>query len=574
MSTIPASAIVSVNPSVLNAGGNALDIIAMVLTKNTRVPVGEALSFPSALSVSQFFGESSQEAAGAAVYFAGFDTSTAKPGSILFAQYPAVAVSAYLRGGNVSGMPLSTIQALNGSLTVPVDGYAHTAATLTLSGATSYSAAAALIQAALTASEPTECTFAGSITGNVLTVTNVASGTLSVGQTVVGPGVPGATVITALGTGEGLDGTYTISTTETVASGPLTTQATAITVGFDSVSGAFVVTSGITGVQSEAAFATGTLAAALRLTQATGAVLSQGADAATPAGFMTGLTQVTQDFALFMTAFDPDGGQGNAVKYSFAQWTDAQNDRFAYVCFDTDITPTESPAATQSLGYLIAESGLSGTTLVYEPSNLYHAWFVCGVAASIDFEATNGRITFAFRSQSGLVASVTNQTIAANLIANGYNFYGAYATAKQGFVFLYPGSVSGSFAWLNTFINEIWLNNALQLSDLELLTQINSIPYNRAGYAIVEASRLGPIQAAINFGAIRAGITLSPAQAAEVNNQAGIKIDDIITNQGFYQQTQDASPQVRAARGTPPMFLWYCDGEDIQRLALNSVEIQ
>ncbi|WP_367575649.1 DUF3383 family protein, partial [Serratia liquefaciens] len=59
--------------------------------------------------------------------------------------------------------------------------------------------------------------------------------------------------------------------------------------------------------------------------------------------------------------------------------------------------------------------------------------FVCGAAASIDFEATNGRITFAFRGQGGLVAGVTTATVASNLIANGYNFYGAYATANQQF---------------------------------------------------------------------------------------------------------------------------------------------
>ncbi|OIN06069.1 hypothetical protein BFS86_19870 [Shewanella algae] len=65
--------------------------------------------------------------------------------------------------------------------------------------------------------------FSGSISGTILTVTAVSSGTLAVGQTVsdsAGGIVPGTT-ITALGTGTGGIGTYTISNTQTVASEPM-----------------------------------------------------------------------------------------------------------------------------------------------------------------------------------------------------------------------------------------------------------------------------------------------------------------------------------------------------------------
>jgi len=87
MSTIPASQLVQVVPSVLAAGGNALAITGLVLTTNTRVPVGQVLSFPSALAVSNFFGPTSKEAGIAAVYFAGFSGSDSLPGALLFSQY-------------------------------------------------------------------------------------------------------------------------------------------------------------------------------------------------------------------------------------------------------------------------------------------------------------------------------------------------------------------------------------------------------------------------------------------------------------------------------------------------------
>ena len=58
----------------------------------------------------------------------------------------------------------------------------------------------------------------GAISGTTLTVATVTSGTLFVGQTIQGTGVTALTIITALGTGSGGAGTYTVSTSQTVTS--------------------------------------------------------------------------------------------------------------------------------------------------------------------------------------------------------------------------------------------------------------------------------------------------------------------------------------------------------------------
>src|SRR3954468_14494669 len=62
----------------------------------------------------------------------------------------------------------------------------------------------------------------GSISGTTLTVTAVASGTLAVGQTITGVSPNGLvfvnTLITALGTGSGGTGTYTVSVSQRIAS--------------------------------------------------------------------------------------------------------------------------------------------------------------------------------------------------------------------------------------------------------------------------------------------------------------------------------------------------------------------
>jgi hypothetical protein len=62
-------------------------------------------------------------------------------------------------------------------------------------------------------------TFTATIAGSTMTVSGVASGTIYLGQTVQGAGVTANSVITALGTGTGGVGTYTLSTSSTVAVG-------------------------------------------------------------------------------------------------------------------------------------------------------------------------------------------------------------------------------------------------------------------------------------------------------------------------------------------------------------------
>lgn len=75
--------------------------------------------------------------------------------------------------------------------------------------------------------------FTGSIAGNVLTVTAVADGVLSVGDLILDAvnGIEPDTYITSLGTGTGGTGTYNLSTaTETVASESMTSNSTIMVV--------------------------------------------------------------------------------------------------------------------------------------------------------------------------------------------------------------------------------------------------------------------------------------------------------------------------------------------------------
>lgn len=724
MTTIPASELVQVSPSVLAAGGSSREITAVMLTTSTQPPIGAVPSFADALSVSDYFGASSQEASLASIYFTGFDGASKLPDTLLFAQYPNSAVAAYLRGGDVSGLTLANLQALSGLLQLVVDGSTH-AANVNLSAATSFSSAASIIQTALNAGvsvtgsidanvvtghiDPNSVTAsiagttmtvsavgsgalapgqtvsgtsvvagttiiaqltgtAGSTgtyqvsisqtvasttiisSGATLTVSAVTTGTLGVGQTLTGSGVSAGTkitnlltgtggtgkyavdisqtvgsetitasggtldvsavssgvlavgdviagagvtvgnTITALITGTGTTGTYFVSVGDTVASETITVSGAGVVASYDSVSGGFVIASSTTGAASTMSFATGSLSASVMLTSATGAVLSQGAAAAAPAAFMNSLISLTTDWVNFMTTFDPDVS-GSANKQAFAAWKDTAlgGNRFGYVCWDLDVTPTTTLPATSSLGHVLAGNDDSGTCLLEgDPALGWDATtapqlaaFVCGAAASINFDETAGRITFAYKAQAGFAATVSTATIANNLggnpqsssRGNGYNFYGAYGAANASFVWFQRGFCTGPFAWFDSYINQIWLNSGFQNDLLVLQQNARSIPYNVAGDALIESALADRIAAGLNFGVFAPG-AISASQIAQVNAAAGVNIADTLQTEGSYLQIKPASSSARAARTTPPCTFWYLDRGSVQAITLDSVALQ
>jgi hypothetical protein len=269
------------------------------------------LSFPDGASVTTYFGPGSRKTSSRTAgpnlgsgYFGGFTNSSKKPASILFAQYNKNAVGAYLRGGDVSALTLTQLQAISGSLSIVIDGVTKSGSP-NLSAATSFSSAAQ--------SSPT-CS------------TSRAAPARSLPARSRRRRLPSRQYLRHAARGRPVrarcrrDGRYLHHRPRQRhrRDGHLHRQRVADRrqrgddldrpgVTYDSVSGGFVVASSTTGATSTIAFATGTIAASLKLTSATGAVLSQGAIAAVPAAFMDALVVVNSNWVTFMTTFDPDG---------------------------------------------------------------------------------------------------------------------------------------------------------------------------------------------------------------------------------------------------------------------------
>lgn len=495
--TVPFNQVVSVIPSVLSAGGSAVDLNGLLLTQNAYAPYGQILNFASAQAVATYFGAASAEAGLAANYFNSFSKSTAKPGSLLMTLYPEAATSGFLRSASLATMTLTQLQALSGTLDITVAGTPFTSSSITLTGASSFSAAAALIQAAFTSP-----TFA---------------------------------------------------------------------VTFDSTKNAFIFTTTATGATATITYATGTLAAGLSLTAATGAALSQGAAIADPATFMSNVTStLTQNWATFGTVWESI----IAEKEAFATWSNSVQPRYLYVCQDSDVNAVNTPNSTEVFAYWLAQGEYIGTLPIFGDAT--HTAFVMGWAASLDFSRLNGRTTLDFCQQSGLATPVTTITQYSNVTGNGYNVYAAFgsnnpANNENWFT---PGSVSGTWKWADTYVNQIWLNANLQLVIVNLLLAVNSVPYNAQGYSLIYAAALDPINTAVNFGAIRTGVALSNAQKAEIALVLGFDASASIYSKGFYLQIAPATAQVRAARTSPPCTLFYTDGGSIQQVVIASIEVQ
>lgn len=354
------------------------------------------------------------------------------------------------------------------------------------------------------------------------------------------------------------------------------------TVAWNPVASTFVFTNTASGASSTLSFATGTLAVSLLLTSATGAFLSQGAVADTPATAAANAINITQNFASFLTLWEPT----ITDKENFAVWNNTNNNEYLYLAWDSDAQASTQGSTTcfgavaKANGYtgVAAFSGdpalaaSTGTTLAALALNL--AIFAAGAIASINFSQTNGRTTLAFLSSGSISPTCTNSQVSKNLLANGYSFYGQYATpGNQIFTILYNGQMFGPFGSVARYINQIWMNSQFQLGLFTLLTEIGSLDYNPPGYGLIRNTLADPIAAALNFGAIRTGVVLSAQQIADVNQAAGVNAASVIQTQGYYLQILDPGAQARAAGQTPIVNFWYADGGDILMISMASIAV-
>ena len=351
-----------------------------------------------------------------------------------------------------------------------------------------------------------------------------------------------------------------MSTVAQAIQNAFTTEGVGATIAYSSITKGFIVTNNTTGASGSLGFVTaggeGTdISTMLGLGEADGAVIYSGSAALSPANVMESVVNQTQNFASFTCV----SAMTEADVLGFAAWTAGKGVNYLFSAWNND-----SVASAVALKAAVEENGYAGTSVVYGSAE--YAVFIMAEAASIDWNRRQGVINFAFKHQSGLAAMVTDGVESSALEAGGVNYYGRWATRNPEFVFLYNGTISGDYKYIDAWVNAIWFRAAMQISCMDGLTAAGRVPYAELGYTQIKAWLQDPINTAVLNGVIDAGVVLSEKQKAELYIEAGEDISEQLFTEGYFVQVEDPGAVVRAERGTPIINVWYTYGGSVNKL--------
>ncbi len=344
--------------------------------------------------------------------------------------------------------------------------------------------------------------------------------------------------------------------------------ATKVAVDWLPLANRFIIRSNTTGAESEVSFAiAGALANGLLLTQDTAATVSPGADVTTLTDTMNSIINTNQNWVLFNSLVEFTDDQ----KQELCAWASASHNRFGYVVHDTTDAGTVANNANCFVQKVVVANGYENVFPVY--GNYLYSVTALAYAASVDFSRTNGRVSFKFRAFPGIAPNVSDLATAQALKSNGYNFYGSYSLNKTMKQYASDGAITGKFLWLDSFINQVWINANLVGAYANLFTNNQSYSFNASGFGAVQASTIDPAELAINFGAIQRGVVLDQAQIRIVNNTVGRDISATLYSQGWFLYIPTQSGAARIERDLKGVIFYYVDGQLIQSITMSSTAI-
>jgi hypothetical protein len=342
------------------------------------------------------------------------------------------------------------------------------------------------------------------------------------------------------------------------------------TIAYDSQRQRFLLLTTATGTAVNCSPVTGTLAAAVGLSADVGAFnQATGVAADTPATAMDRAVGLSTNWMTFTTSY----AAVIADRLAYAAWNSGQNFQYAYIAWDQEAASIV-PNNPSSFGAQVFAQPYQGTAPLY--GTVATAGAAMGWAASINFSVQNGRTNFDSRQfVAGTPATVTDLPTSDALDSNHYSYIGAFANAANTYTIAVNGFLSGSFLWLDTYVDQIYLNRQIQLALFNALQAYNSIPYNQDGYTELYRAVADVAEQGVTAGIIRQGVTLSQSQAQQVDAQAGRPIAATLQTQGWYCLFGDPAnvAQARQNRTSPTAKFWYTDGGSIQQITINSTAV-
>lgn len=346
------------------------------------------------------------------------------------------------------------------------------------------------------------------------------------------------------------------------------TAITGVTGSYDSNTNSFTFTSSTTGADSTIGHASagdsGTdLSAMLGLTQAGGAVLSQGAAAMTEKANLDAVCEVTRNWVGFTTLWQGDLEEIEAL----AAWADVYDD-FVYFPWSSDEKLTNALTASSSpLAQIVDKYDVVAP--LYSPDwRLAAMAMACG--ASIAWTRTQGMKTWFAKYASGIAPNVLDEASADALEANRINFVGKYATRNDNFQFFNRGTLSSDYyGFVDVLYGSIFLRSAIQTSCMSGFKSINRVPYNARGEALIRAWCQDPINRCLDSGVIDAGLELNESQQAQIMQELGDDGQDAIqaiVSKGYWIGVDLPDAAGRANREAPNVTILYAYAGAVQSL--------
>lgn len=271
-------------------------------------------------------------------------------------------------------------------------------------------------------------------------------------------------------------------------------------VGGESVAAVVAVMAGMTGTEIADLIGWGELA-----------ILSDGSLAQTVTDTLQASTNASNNFAtfLFMPALTLDEKREAAI------WNGLQNFQFLYTY------PTLKVDAQANYDEL---NEIGGTGQTISESTTYTEMDPMILAASTQYNQSNSVLNYMFQQFPGDAVSVSDTAEAAAFDLIRTNYYGQTQTSGQKLSFYQNAFLFGGLddaIDMNTYVNEIWLKDAMLVATMNLLLAVEKVSANLQGIAQVSAVHQTVIDRALNNGTISVGKPLDDAQKLYVTNLTG-----------------------------------------------------
>lgn len=279
------------------------------------------------------------------------------------------------------------------------------------------------------------------------------------------------------------------------------------TVEFNALDNAFVITSGdkIEGevIMPLSAAQSGTdISSMLGLSQGQNPIVSYGAARQTAAQMFDEMQNISNNFATFA---DLTGTVGKSDMAKFASLSNIT--RMASI----PVTP-ENAAQIQS-----ETADYSGTALVLNKFTGERPEIIpMAIAASTDYDALNGVVSYDFKKFAGVSPSVTSDEDYTLYNGLKINFYGATQQAGQPVSFFQHGYLQGSPSDMGVYVNEIWLKDHIATDFINYMISVPAWSAGTKGKAAGDAIIMQNVELAKRNGTILQGKPLTNTQKAYI----------------------------------------------------------